>query len=864
MTFIHDLQGITLAELTKEVAKWTPAGLGITAEGVVITKAFLNFDSTSSYTEAQRTYSGIDPHEFIVYSFAVILSGNYNGDIFYLEFDGVQSTTLVATSLSTSKLIYIKGGVVHSGSTLTVKIVNKLGSSTTSLVGFREFTLNFYKTSYGFTNAFCHTLMTENRIAPKCKCGILQGGDPSGCVSCNPGYEFCGDNHNVQVCSKCDTTVSFIDWDGETCGSVCDQYCDKCSGGLSGNDCSECLTKYFIYGDGACLDSCPSPLVVTESEGDQVKTCKSPCKDSEWLYPNNMCGVECSGVFVEKIVHGIKHCENSCETEDEYIFRNKSCVETCSEPNEKEANNKLGKTCISPCDDPDDYYYTEKGVCEGLCDYPNEKDESGLTKLCVIGLDSGQIEQTKQVSKAVNGVNSGSTGAIAVLSFLSSSDSTSICMGAFSKMLQYIKYMDILYPAKVELMLEMMNSNSSSTGGFASKIMREVLDKFPERKLPEKFEYFGAGSSFFVNYWPSLFILLILFSVTVGFMLLGSSMQKSSKVNQIVGILKWNMVLLLFCGDFGDIVFFTAMELTTAELDSVESVLSLIVCIAINIFAFWVLFKILSVNFRIRESKLKLHEIEGKWGHYKTLFAMYKDQSYFQRIFLFIFIIRVSIFNAVIGYFFQYPLFQAILITLVNLSMLLYLISKRPMKAMINFIQQVVLEGFLLVFNVCLCVLASLDHNGIEAYEFRDSVGEVMVVMNLVVPIISVIILAAKFVIIGVEAYWEWKAGKATEKRDLSIEAPRRRQAGNPGGQIVKKTNELETSMANKSEMIDMSSSNVNFLNNSQPWINFRPDERSPRLGKPSKMRGESFCVISFRMESGSESESEPDIVECE
>jgi len=418
-------------------------------------------------------------------------------------------------------------------------------------------------------------------------------------------------------------------------------------------------------------------------------------------------------------------------------------------------------------------------------------------------------------------------------------------MGAFSKMLQYIKYMDILYPAKVQLMLETMNSNTS-TGSFASKIMKEALEKFPERELPEKFEYFGAKSSFFVNYWPSLFILLILFSVTMGVMLLGSCGQNPSKIlNQIAGILKWNMILLLFCGDFGDIVFFTAMELSTAEFDSAESVLSLVVCIAINSFALWVLIKILSVNFKIRESKLKENEIEAQWGNYKTLYAIYKDQSYFQQIFLFIFIIRVSIFNAVIGYFFSNPLFQAILITLVNLSMLLYLIFKRPMKALINLVQQVILEGFLLIFNVCLCILASLDHNEIEAYEFRDGVGEVMVMMNLIVPIVSIVLLALKFVIIRIEAYKEWKAGKeaekkSIEKRDLRIEVPRKRRAEVPGDRVVKRTNKLEASVTgnNRSNnILDMSSSNASFLNNSQPWINVQLNERSPkRRGNQGKI----------------------------
>jgi len=315
---------------------------------------------------------------------------------------------------------------------------------------------------------------------------------------------------------------------------------------------------------------------------------------------------------------------------------------------------------------------------------------------------------------------------------------------------------------------------------------------------------------------------------------LSFSFKSSKLLTQITEKLKWNLILLLFCGDFGDLVFFTSLELTTAKLSSFESAWSLLICIMINFFAVWVLVKILSVNFKIRKEKLQQttsQEIEHKWSNYRTFFAIYKDDSYYQQIFMFLFLIRVTIFNAVIGYFFNFPLLQAILITLTNLTMLIYLIFKRPLKAKINFIQQITHEGFLFIFNICVCLLAGLDHNGIKAYSFRNGVGEVMFILNIIVPIVSIGTLVAKILILSIEAFKEWKAEKAAKEKDpereIRIELPRRRRIEVPGDKVVvEKMNEVEMNLANKSNILDVSSSNASFLNNSQSWINIQTNSK--------------------------------------
>jgi len=800
--FIQDLQGSNQAALTAELATWTSDTGSVLSSS---TSRFVLFSRGSPYTQIQKTYQGIFDHDYIAFSLAMYMESSCTGNILQISFDDIQTQVLVANSLATAAtpVFYIKGGVPHSGNSLQVTIERKLPSNCASFrFGLRELNLNFIKNLNTPEQQICHTRSAAPQLTPICGCASTQR-EESPCTSCSTGCLYCGKTiSGIETCSKCDSTKS-LEWDGEAC-STCGSHCSQC-GTKMGNDCRTCLGQYFKYGNGTCIDNCPSPLKKTSLQGYYLGGCSLPCMENEWLYADLSCKDSCPYYFVD-------------ETDSNGI-----------------------RWCKSPCEGNNGYYSEERKTCEDSCEYPNKPGDVGGIKTCSLDLAETLIKSIKTTSRAVNGVNSGSLGAILALSFLSSSDSSSIYMGAFSKMLQYIKYMNIAYPPKVQRMLELLSPNSSSTGSLASNIMRKQLNKFPSRKLPDKFEYYGANSSFFVNYWPSLFTLLILFFITVLTILLSFSCKSSRLLTQVTGILKWNMILLLFCGDFGDLVFFTSLELISAKLNSFESAWSLVVCIMINIFAIWVLVKILSINFKIRKDKrqqIESHEIENKWADYRTFFAIYKDESYFQQIFLFIFLIRIAIFNFVVGYFFNFPLLQAILITLTNLSMLLYLIFKRPLKAMINFIQQIVHEGFLFIFNICICLLAGLDHNKIEAYGFRNGVGEVMFILNIIVPIVSIGTLVAKILILGIEAFREWKADKEIRKKDLEreirIEVPqrRRRRAEVPGDITVKKMNELEINLANKSNILDVSSSNASFLNNSQSWINIQTNEQGPKSSK--------------------------------
>jgi len=440
----------------------------------------------------------------------------------------------------------------------------------------------------------------------------------------------------------------------------------------------------------------------------------------------------------------------------------------------------IANFCLLPCENPDDYFFEPTGKCQETCDSPYTAIDSSAPKRCISSLSEEEVKQVKQMAAATSTAGAAADTGVMVFSVISSSDSTAVCMGPIAKMLQYIKFMNINYPEKVELMLKQQSENANS-GGFTGKMMGGVMEKFPNHELPRRFKVYKVHSSFFVNYWPTLFNLLVMFFVTFAVIILSNQTKNSPRINGILmtllEILKWNVVLITFCGSLGDVMLFTALEFQTMQFDNFEAVLSFLLCLTINFLAIFVVVKILEVNLIIRKSK-KDHavsddQIEKQWCSYKALFECYRDSSYYQQIFLFVFIIRLALFNGIIGYLYNYPLFQAVVFMLCNLLMLAYLVLKRPMRKLISLIQQIILELVLLPFNTCVLALAIMDKHGIEAFDQRKSIGNVIFYINLAVPFLSLVLMVVKFGAIGYEFYQQRKAAKLGKLKKFNIEISR-------------------------------------------------------------------------------------------
>jgi len=383
------------------------------------------------------------------------------------------------------------------------------------------------------------------------------------------------------------------------------------------------------------------------------------------------------------------------------------------------------------------------------------------------GMDPKEIEEAKGMAETASTVGSASDAGGMVGSFLSPGDPTSMSVGAIAKMLQYIKYMNVNFPAKVQVAFASQESDT----GMNADVKRGLSKIFYYRQLPDKFGLYKAHSSFVVNLWQSLLILFAIYGVTVLLLFISKITKKDSKVNsltmKILPALKWNVFLVVFCGSYGDIVFFSALEFKSLNIDNFASFLSFILCFAINGLALYIFAKIILVNL-MRKKNLKTQTLNNRQDNtqtyleeYKAFFECYKDKSFDQQLFLAIYILRVSSFNIIIAYGFKSPVTQAIFIFLINIAMVAYLVIKRPMKKLINLLQQLSIELVLIVFNLCLLILAFADNANNDSIDLRNDIGEVMMMINLIAPIVSMGLIVIKIILIAWEFYQEYKQAKA-------------------------------------------------------------------------------------------------------
>ena len=96
---------------------------------------------------------------------------------------------------------------------------------------------------------------------------------------------------------------------------------------------------------------------------------------------------------------------------------------------------------------------------------------------------------------------------------------------------------------------------------------------------------------------------------------------------------------------------------------------------------------------------------------------------------------------------FNYPLAQILVITLLNVSMILYLIIIQPSKSKTQLIENLVVEVILLIVDTLLVVLAILDKSHANAETPRRIIGEIVVAVNTGLCIAGGIYLLAKLLI---------------------------------------------------------------------------------------------------------------------
>ena len=473
-------------------------------------------------------------------------------------------------------------------------------------------------------------------------------------------------------------TVSF-----QYSNSTCDLACDCCFGPGPSN-CLNCGGGYFFNGV-KCIQCDSSCLTCS---GTRAYDCLR-CSSGKFLQQdNNTCTTDCNPPYIQDGLGDFKVCKSPCKSSEKIAYNTAGQV-VCQEV---------------PYEDP----------------------------------------STKKIASSVEVLQLANTFISRALLLVSPQSSILLLSGCLVDMLKYIRYMDINYSVKLLNLFSMRGIFEMMTDRFPS-VNNVVVSKFTNNPLPSRFEEYSEQSSFIANSWQWLATLALIMIILISNYLLFQINSEFIKTvsTKIKGILQWNYCISTFVSYFGNLVFYSSLEfLTISYHKSGLEILSSTLCTLISITALIFFIKVVTIIYEARKSSILSqglrqgtapahHSYHEKYG---IIFEGFKTNSWLQQSYFVIYLIRISIFNMVIVYLYAYPISQGIIISTLSLLMLLYLMFTSPLKGKLDLVQTGIQEVILFIVNICVTLLALLDHGRIKDGDgkMRTNVEDIIFWSNII------------------------------------------------------------------------------------------------------------------------------------
>ena len=571
------------------------------------------------------------------------------------------------------------------------------------------------------------------------------------CDACQPGYYMYSNKTCSSLCYPAFTQRTqggskFCDYpcnddlylyQNGSCLSTCyDVFDHKVEGSFRFCD-YPCQLNKVLYQNRSCLQSCSAPFTTWIEGG--YSFCNSPCSAATFFYQNGSCLLTCASGFIQKVEGMIQYCNYPCSS-TQFLYQNGSCLSICQTPFVLVPQGDF-RFCNFICTDTASFYYLADGTCRSTCEYPYTIINQVSCAIILSASDAHQVT-------AISGISNSTTQAVGAtsvaVSIFSSSDPTSFFLKALSKMLLSIRYMRIGYPPKLQAIFS-KNTVTNSSIAFVDKIHRTIKASSTKYPLPDNFEQYKFHSSFLVNFWESLVSIIFVSSLIVLIIVLTKCTKRRKRVNaffsKLQDIIKWNFFFTYYMSFYGDIVLYTSFELRTIRLDSVVALMSILILMLINALPILIFVKTLHIVSYLEQETVEVHErmrrqnlieFNKKWKSYLVVYETFRASYWSQRAFFFIYSLRIYLFYCIISYMYTQPLAQAILISLINIGMIVYLIWRYPIRNPIRLLQNIVQEIVLMIVNGCMVTLAIFDAAKIGSTQSREKIGDVIMYCSIV------------------------------------------------------------------------------------------------------------------------------------
>jgi len=558
----------------------------------------------------------------------------------------------------------------------------------------------------------------------------------------------------------------------------------------------------YLFKNQSCFSTCPSPLVA-RFEPD-VNFCENPCSDGDYLYPNSSCSGECSLPLKSRVEPDVSYCFNPCAYPGSYLYPNGTCATSCLAPflvkNEPDVDYCFSPCglpniywyqngscfakcdfpyveilysgvvqCLSPCE-PGSYYYDNEKVCRSTCQSPYEEYRVDNIKVChfAVNIDMPTLEKVKETSESIKAQVNIASGGIKAAGIVNSRSPSSALVSGLSSMLNYIRYMRINYPPKVQALF-FVSVDEPISFSFDFNVPEKIQKNLEDYPLPDEFDKYKINSNFVRNLWSFLTSLLLSLGV-VAFFGLGSLVSKPwPKSHSVFGkclqAAKWNIPIMMVCGNSGDIFFYAALHMRAMKLESDSSLVCFAVILLMMFATVWVLIINLSIVWsfkRVRRGRRAVYpvtsvpeekDLKEKWQDYEVLYADFTERSHVTMAYMSVFIARGLMFNLTIACLFEYPLVQVSLINACNLLMFVYLVAFRPFKDKLSLIQVMINELLIIVLGVNLTILAVMDFREEVNEDVRYNLGEAILFVIQAFNMIALAFLGIQVLIIMVSLY---------------------------------------------------------------------------------------------------------------
>ena len=565
----------------------------------------------------------------------------------------------------------------------------------------------------------------------------------------------------LKYCDYPCNATSYLYWNG-TCLPTCNYpYSSYTEGSiLTRNYCSfKCLSTQYLYWDGTCQFSCDPPLIPKVTNG--IKSCYFPCSSSDFLYYNGSCMHNCPKPYIQTSVGSLSYCGYPC-TYTQYLFYNGSCVDLCPSPLIMSHGKNGEHYCSLPC--PALQYYNEDtGECQSTCPESSRiQDDLYLRCMPAPALDPSDGLLTLLIASGKDQVPS---------------------LLILPKISQYVSYLNTPLPARLERVAT-TKGRSLLMMDFGIKMPESIKKAFVKRPLPALFERLNIHSSFLVNFFGDLMVLLIL--GLIGGMFKGMEIlvlrikkpKMAAIFDRLATVFLANFCLVLLIIYTNDILLYTYIDIKTINLNSSGDTVSLFIGVIFVLLLFAT--PILGVYVVLKYQKIRADAIESKdeknyiafrkkWRNLQFFYTSSKEDTLPQRLFYIIYLVRIIL-----------PAFISVLATssataqaafqmIISLAITGYLIVVRPLKKRINAIQLYFYEGVTLVIHIAALALASVKPtNQLSNHETRTVIGDMIIVGSILINLLIIIVFAIKLVSETIALIKLHKSNKSYNRSDWS------------------------------------------------------------------------------------------------